>query len=128
MAYATIEDVEKGYKDLDADERVRAEALLDRAAVIIDTVAEKDVSDDAKKLVSCNMVTRAIASLSGSDGIPIGVSQGTQTGLGYTSSYTFGSGSSGELYLTKMDKRLLHCGNRIGSHSPIEDLTEEANA
>ena len=95
MAYATIEDVEKGYKDLDADERVRAEALLDRAAVIIDTVAEKDVSDDAKKLVSCNMVTRAIASLSGSDGIPIGVSQGTQTGLGYTSSYTFGSGSSG---------------------------------
>lgn len=128
MAYATIEDVEKGYKDLNADERVRAEALLDRAAVIIDTVAAKDVSDDAKKLVSCNMVTRAIASLSGSDGIPIGASQGTQTGLGYTSSYTFGAGSSGELYLTKMDKRLLHCGNRIGSHSPIEDLMEEANA
>lgn len=128
MAYATIEDIEKGYKDLDADERVRAEELLDRAAVIIDSLAAKGVSDDAKKLVSCSMVTRAIASLSGSDGIPIGVSQGTQTGLGYTSSYTFGAGSSGELYLTKMDKRLLHCGNRIGSRSPVEDLTEEANA
>lgn len=128
MAYATIEDIEKGYKDLDADERTRAEELLDRVAIIIDSLAAENVSDDAKKLVSCNMVTRAIASLSGGNGIPIGVSQGTQTGLGYTSSYTFGSGSSGELYLTKMDKRLLHCGNRIGSHSPIEDLTEEANA
>ena len=52
MAYATIEDLEKGYKDLDADDRVRAETLLDRAAVIIDTIAAKDVSDDAKKLVS----------------------------------------------------------------------------
>lgn len=122
MAYATYEDVQAGFRLLTADEIEKAETLLDRAAIIIDSVAADGISDAIKMLVSCNMVTRALAS--GDSAIPIGVSQGTQTGLGYTSSYTFGSGSSGELYLSKTDKRLLKCGNRIGSHSPVEGLTD----
>ena len=122
MAYATYEDVQAGFRLLTADEIEKAETLLDRAAVIIDSVAADGISDAIKMLVSCNMVTRALAS--GDSAIPIGVSQGTQTGLGYTSSYTFGSGSSGELYLSKTDKRLLKCGNRIGSYSPVEGLTD----
>lgn len=126
MAYATYEDVEKGFRALDADEREKAEELLKRAAVIIDAVAATGVSDDVKGLVSCNMVTRALGS--GDVQIPVGATQGTQTGLGYTSSYTFGSGSSGELYLSKTDKKLLKCGNRIGSYSPVEELAEGTNA
>lgn len=31
-------------------------------------------------------------------------------------------GSAGELYLSKLEKKLLGVGNRIGSHSPVEDL------
>lgn len=126
MAYATYEDIEKGFRTLDADEREKAAELLKRAAVIIDAVAAAGVSDDVKGLVSCNMVTRALAS--GDVQIPVGATQGTQTGLGYSQSYTFGSGSSGELYLSKTDKKLLKCGNRIGSYSPVEELAEEANA
>ena len=32
-------------------------------------------------------------------------------------------GSSGELYLSKLEKRLLGLGSRVGAHSPLEDLT-----
>lgn len=122
MSYATYEDVQAGFRTLDESEIEKANALLDRAAIIIDSVAADGIDDSVKMLVSCNMVTRALGS--GGDAIPIGVSQGTQTGLGYTASYTFGTGTAGELYLSKMDKRLLKCGNRIGSYSPVEEIAD----
>ena len=121
MAYATYEDIEERYRDLDADEQARCTALLDDAAVMIDAFAAENVEDSVKTLVSCNMVIRALGS--GDMNVPVGATQATQTGLGYTSSYTFGSGQSGELYFSKTDKKLLKIGNRIGSRSPIEDLT-----
>ena len=31
-------------------------------------------------------------------------------------------GSSGELYLSKLEKKLLGVGDKIGAHSPLEDL------
>ncbi len=122
MAYATYEDIEERYRDLDADEQARCTALLDDAAVMIDAFAAENVEDSVKTLVSCNMVIRALGS--GGASIPVGATQATQTGLGYTSSYTFGSGQSGELYFSKTDRRLLKIGNRIGSRSPVEDLAE----
>lgn len=121
MAYATYSDIEKGFRELDDDSRKKADELIRRASIIVDSVAADDVSDEVKGIVVCNMVTRVLAVNEGGTDIPIGVTQGTQTGLGYTSSYTFGTGTSGELYLSRMDKRLLKCGNRIGSHSPIEE-------
>jgi hypothetical protein len=43
--------------------------------------------------------------------------------LGYTQSWTIGaSGSAGELYLGKLEKKLLGYGNSIGSYSPTEEL------
>ena len=119
-AYATYEDIEKGYRPLEPDEREKATELLRRAALIIDAAAAAGVSDDVKNLVSCNMVTRALTPADAC--IPVGVTQGTQSGLGYAQSYTFGAGSSGELYLSKTDKKLLKCGNRIGAYSPVEEL------
>jgi hypothetical protein len=126
MAYATYEDIEKRYKVLDADERERCIALLEDAAQIIDAVADQSVKEDVKALVSRSMVIRALGS--GDICVPIGATQATQTGLGYTSSFTFGSGQSGELYLSRMDKKLLKVGNHIGSRSPVEYLTEDADA
>ena len=32
-------------------------------------------------------------------------------------------GSSGELYLSKLEKKLLGGGDRIGAHSPLEGMT-----
>ena len=123
MAYATITDIENRIvPDLDATQETICTNLLDDAAVIIDTF-NADASADAKKVVSCNMVIRAMGDLD--NGIPVGATQGSMSGLGYSQSFTIGSsGSVGQLYLTKIDKQLLGKGNAIGSHSPLEDFEE----
>lgn len=121
MAYATVNDIQARLtRDLTADEQAVATTLLDDAAVMIDATAE-DAQESAKKLVSCRMVIRALGD-GESNGFPIGATQGSMGGLGYTQSWTIGSGANGELYLTRLDKKLLGTGNRIGSYSPIEEL------
>ena len=54
--------------------------------------------------------------------IPVGATQGSMSGLGYSQSWTISNGSTGELYLAKLEKELLGRGNAIGSYSPIEEL------
>lgn len=124
MAYATVEDVEARMgRELSEEESAQCETLLDDAAVIIDAFAPTGAGTDVKCLVSCRMVIRAMGD--GSDsGIPAGATQGSMSGLGYSQSWTFGAagGSSGELYLSKIEKQLLGVGNRIGSYSPVEEL------
>ena len=123
MAYATVTDIENRIvPDLDATQETICTNLLDDAAIIIDTF-NADASADAKKVVSCNMVIRAMGDLD--NVIPVGATQGSMSGLGYSQSFTIGSsGSVGQLYLTKIDKQLLGKGNAIGSHSPLEDFEE----
>lgn len=122
MAYATVNDIQARLtRDLTADEQAVATTLLDDAAVMIDDAAE-DAQESAKRLVSCRMVIRALGN-GESNSFPIGATQGSMGGLGYTQSWTIGSsGANGELYLTRLDKKLLGAGNRIGSYSPIEEL------
>lgn len=120
MAYATVQDVmARTTRSFSADEINVITALLDDAAVMID--AYKSTADDsAKKVVSCRMVLRALGS---DNDIPMGATQGSMSGLGYSQSWTISSGGSvGELYLSKSDKMLLGGSNAIGSHSPLEDL------
>ena len=122
MAYANIEDIQKRItRELSEEEKKVCEALLDDAAVIID--AYNDRADaEAKKVVSCRLVVRAIGDGSESD-IPIGATQGSQSALGYSQSWTIsGSGSVGELYLGRLEKKLLGLSGQIGSYSPTEGL------
>lgn len=119
-AYATTEEVESGFRALSEDEKEVCAALLEEAAVIIDASAES-AGSEAKRIVSCRMVRRAIQD-GGSSSVPMGATQGTVSALGYSQSWTLQSGASGELYLSKTDKKLLGIGNRIGSHSPLEDI------
>ena len=128
MAYATYEDVQaRMSRTLSADEQAVCTTLLDDAAIIIDSFNSL-ASDDVKKVVSCRMVIRALGD-GDSQGVPVGATQGSMSGLGYSQSWTISSGSVGELYLARMDKTLLGRGNTIGSHSPLEDLAhhEEVN-
>lgn len=121
MAYATVDDVVKGYQELDTDDQARAAVLLDEAQVIIDAYTTT-ASDDAKKVVSCRMVRRAI----GDDtdlGFPMGATQGTMTAGSYSQSWTLSNGSAGELYLTKLEKKMLGIGEKIGVTNPFEDMT-----
>jgi len=120
MAYALYTDIEVRLNKTFTDaEKATCNALLGDAAIMIDSYNE-NAETDAKKLVSCRMVIRAIGSL-GVD-MPIGATQGTMSALGYSQTWTLSNGSTGELYLSKADKKLLAVGNAIGSHSPVEDI------
>ena len=120
MAYATYEDVQKRMtRTLSEDEQAMCTTLLDDAAVIIDTF-NASASDDVKLVVSCRMVIREMGD--GDTGIPMGATQGSMSGLGYSQSWTYQGGASGELYLSKLDKQMLGYGNKIGSYSPAEEL------
>lgn len=118
MAYATVDDVAAGFRELTLDEQSVCAKLLDEAALIIDAY-NVEAPYDAKNTVSCRMVRRSI----GDSGVPIGATQGTVSALGYSQSWTMSGGSSGELYLSKIEKKLLGVGNKIGAHSPLEDMT-----
>lgn len=121
MAYATVADVQARMpRTMTESEQTMCATMLDDAAVIIDTFAINAASD-AKKIVSCRMVIRQIGE--GEDiGVPIGATQGSMSGLGYSQSWTVSGGTTGEMYLSKLDKQLLGCGNKIGSYSPVEEL------
>lgn len=121
MSYATAEDVQRRMvKPLSDDQMDVCAALLDDAGVLIDTIAP-NASDEAKATVSCSMVIRAMGS-QGDLTVPTGATQGSASALGYSQSWTFGNGATGELYLSRTEKRLLGVGNRIGSYSPVEEL------
>lgn len=124
MSYATVQDVEAGFRTLTEDEQAKCSALLEEAALIID-VYNKSAPGEAKKLVSCRMVRRQLYD-NDEEGAtyPMGSTQGTASALGYSQSWTMGGGSAGELYLSKLEKKLLGVGDRIGSRSPLEGLCD----
>ena len=120
-AYATLADI-KGRitRTLSQTEETVCTNLLDDVAVLIDAF-NANASSDAKKIVSCNAVIRAIGT--GDSDIPVGATQGSMAALGYSQSWTIGSGGAiSELYLSRTDKKLLRSGNSIGTYSPIEGL------
>lgn len=123
-AYATVADVQaRMTRTMSAGEQTVCSNLLADAAVIIDAFAV-NASADAKNVVSCRMVIRAIGD--GGDGAaPIGATQGSMSALGYSQSWTMSGGATGELYLSKLEKSMLGMGtmgNSIGSYSPVQDL------
>ena len=128
MGYAIVEEVEVGFRTLTQEERERTAALLEEAALVIDTYG-KDADPDVKRLVSCRMVRRLLGDGTGGETplYPMAATQGSATALGYTQSWTMGSsGGAGELYLSKLEKKLLGAGNRIGAASPVEGLCDAA--
>ena len=127
MAYATVDDVqERMTRTMSEEEQSVCETLLDDAAVIIDAY-NKDADKAAKKVVSCRMVIRSMGSGDSDTQIPLGATQGSMAALGYSQSWTIGSGGAvGEMYLGRLEKKMLGVGERIGSKSPIEDLQREA--
>ena len=127
MAYATVEDVQSRMtRTLSTSEEAVCTSLLDDAAVLIDAYNE-NATADAKLIVSCRVVIRALGD--GTDGgIPLGASQGSMSALGYSQSWTLGTGGAvGELYIGKTEKKLLGYGNAIGSYSPTQELVPDTD-
>ena len=120
MAYATVSDVEaRTTHTYTADEQTVIGSLLDDVAVLIDSY-NKNADPEAKKVVSCRAVIRAMGD---GDITPLGATQGSLSAGGYSQSWTYGSGGgSGELYINKTEQRLLGCGDAIGTYSPVEEM------
>lgn len=118
--YATVEDIEKRLgRTFNETERTACESLLKSAKVTIDAYNEK-ASDEAKEDVTISIVLRVVGNM-GAD-LPIGATQGSMSALGYAQSWTMSNGATGELYLSKRDKKVLGIGDKIGTHSLLEDL------
>lgn len=126
MSYASVQDVENGFRALNSDESSRCIALLEEAAVIIDAHSP-NAEATQKKVVSCRMVRRVLGdgSMGSNPMYPMGASQGSASALGYSQSWTLTGGTTGELYLSKLEKKLLGCGNVIGARSPLEGMCDD---
>lgn len=119
LKYTTIDEFKKRYTGNASDDAI--ETMLEDAELLVDAYAVR-AELSAKAMVVYRMVVRALGT-SDDSSIPIGASQGTMSALGYSQTWTMSSnGSNGELYLTRTEKKLLGCGDRIGSHSPLEDM------
>lgn len=115
-AYATFADLQQRWPGIPDSSRGRAEALLEDAAVILD--AEKPpVPDPAtgvlpdervRRLVSCSMVERIMKN----DGTAAGVTQGSRTMGPFSESVTYAN-PTGDLYLTKSERKLLGIGSQV---------------
>lgn len=128
MGYATATDIQNRMtREMSDDEIVVCGALLDDAAVMIDSL-NPSAKAAVKRLVSCRMVIRALGDQGSDAGIPVGASQGSISALGYSQSWTMGNGSAGELYLSKAEKKLLGAGNSIGSYSPVQEFAPEVES
>lgn len=123
-AYATVEDVQgRMTRTLTETETTVVGNLLNDAAVLIDSY-NASASADAKLIVSCRMVIRAVGD--GQSDVPIGASQGSIAALGYSQSWTMGTNASvGQLYLDRTDKGILGGGSKIGAYSPVEALVRQ---
>lgn len=124
--YAGVEDVQARLtRTLTEAEAAMCATLLDDAGALIDSY-KVEAPASVLKQVSCRMVIRVLGSSDGTAGFPLGSTQGSMSGLGYSQSWTMGSGgATGELYLSKADKQLLGISRRIGTHSPVEDIATE---
>ena len=120
--YATVQDVEAGFRELTGDERKRCAVQLEEAAVLIDA-CNLQAAPECKRLVSCRAVRRLLGD-GGQDALffPAGATQGSATALGYSQSWTMNGGSVGELYLSKLEKKLLGAGDRLGVTSILKEM------
>ena len=113
--YATVEDLQAGWKTLDAAERSVAETLLTRASAQLAVMLKSkgvaiDPDDEVQSqnlnTVTCNMVRRSMSS-GGADGL-----SGMSQTIGSTQASVQWSNPDGAFYLSKMDRESLGLGGR----------------
>lgn len=108
MVFADVSDIEVRWRTLTSSERNRATALIEDASAMLSALVENiDVSDEEQmqllNLVCCNMVIRA---MSATEVDSFGASNMSMTAGAYTQSWTYAN-PTGDMYLTKFEKRLL---------------------
>jgi hypothetical protein len=123
MAFATVADLEARWRSLTEAEEAQASVLLDDAAAYLQALVEVDPDDEVQaanlKMVSCNMVKRAMSS-SASDAF--GVTNATAT-MGPFSQQVAYANPSGDMYVSKSERAILGIGTAtIGSIRAHTDI------
>lgn len=129
MAFATVEDLEARWHDLDSDEEAKASTLLDDAEAMLSALVDVDPTDEQQatllKIVSCSMVIR---SMQASESDAYGVSQ-LDYGMGPFSQAAHFANPNGDMYLTAQERRLLGItGSYILGVRPLIDGAYGSNA
>lgn len=126
MVYAEVTDLEARWRPLTADESVRAAVLLEDAAVRLDAAcppSDPPTAQElaARKIVSCEMVKRSMAAGTGAGAVGV---TSVQQGAGPYQETTQFANPTGDLYLTKGDRKLLGCGAQEAFTVPMVDWDE----
>ena len=126
MAYAEVSDIEVRLgRTFTADEQANVQALLDGASAVLNKLVILDDTTEQNallKFVCTNMVSRAVDS-----GVDVfGASQASVTAGPYTQSYSFAT-PSGDMYLTKLEKRLLGITSGYIGSIPADIHTYQCN-
>lgn len=109
-AFATVEQLEAGWRPLSSDEQAVAAELLDRAtAQLMAMLAERGIAVDGSdevqavnlRTVCCNMVRRSMASY-GAEGV-----QSMSQTVGSTSASVTWGNPDGAFYLSRLDRQAL---------------------
>lgn len=104
-AFATVQDLEAGWRILGSEEQEAAEILLKRASAYLASLLRRDgididVADEIQVMnletVTCNMVRRVIDA-------PIGGASSITQGIGETNASVSFSNPDASLYLSKSD-------------------------
>lgn len=119
MAFADVSDIEARWRTLTVDEKARAAVLIEDASAVLSKLVPVEPNDEQQdallKTVCCNMVIRA---MSATESDMFGVSQSSMTAGPYSQSMNYAN-PSGDMYLTKMEKRMLGItSGYIGSIRP----------
>lgn len=127
MAFADVSDLESRWRELSTEEEARANVLLGDASAMLSALVDVDESDaqqaDLLKVVCCNMVARSMASTAND---MFGVSQQSMTAVGFSQTRSY-SNPSGDMYLTRYEKRLLGIGGKVGFARPSYGVLEPDN-
>ena len=120
MAFADVSDIESRWRELSTDEEARATTLIDDASAMLSALAAVDETDEEQaellKMVCCNMVIRA---MSASEYDAFGASQMSMTAGPYSQQWTY-TNPTGDMFITKMEKRLLGISTSyIGTIRPM---------
>lgn len=114
MAFATYADVEARWRTLTAAEQAKATVLLGDASNILSTLVSVDGSDEQQtanlRQVCCSMVIRSMVA-GASDAFGVDELQATMGPFGQTAHF---SNPNGDLYLTKLERKLLGIGGGKG--------------
>jgi len=129
MRYAEVADLEDRWRPLSSSEKTRADVLLGDAGVRLDALCPPTNPPtlqelDARRIVSCEMVKRAMSTPGGLDGIGL-ASQ--QAGAGPFQETLQFSNPTGDLYVTKSDRDLLGCGKQVAFTQPMTDWAPVAD-